>query len=258
MVVRPVVHAIRWPRRTRRASLPHGYWYPQVAVYDDVNGWVADPYMLEAEFYMDPADYDVRVTMPRGWVVGATGTLLNAEEILNARRADAPRAGARDGTRGRHQQAGRCATRHSRRWRRRSRGTSPRPTCATSRGARAIATRGMQRVRSSETIAARTDTVDIHSFYRLEGRAAAWAVGRRTLHARCHRAALRVSVGVSVADDDIDGGRAHERRDGISATHVHAALGGHALARRRSDARDRAHVVPDAGWIERDALPLDG
>ena len=42
-----------------------GYWYPQVAVYDDVNGWMADPYLLEAEFYMDPADSDVRLTMPR-------------------------------------------------------------------------------------------------------------------------------------------------------------------------------------------------
>ena len=61
-----------------------GYWYPQVAVYDDVNGWVADPYLLEAEFYMDPADYDVRLTTPRGWVVGATGTLENANQILSA------------------------------------------------------------------------------------------------------------------------------------------------------------------------------
>ena len=57
-----------------------GYWYPQVAVYDDVNGWMADPYLLEAEFYMDPADYDVRVTAPRGWVVGATGSLRNAAD----------------------------------------------------------------------------------------------------------------------------------------------------------------------------------
>jgi hypothetical protein len=74
-----------------------GYWYPQIAVYDDVNGWVADPYLLEAEFYMEPADYDVRVTAPRGWVVGATGTLVNADSILSssarARIADARRTG---------------------------------------------------------------------------------------------------------------------------------------------------------------------
>ena len=62
-----------------------GYWYPQVAVYDDVNGWVTDPYINGAEFYMDMADYDVRITVPRGWVVGATGTLRDSASVLNAR-----------------------------------------------------------------------------------------------------------------------------------------------------------------------------
>jgi hypothetical protein len=74
-----------------------GYWYPQVAVYDDVNGWVADPYLLQAEFYMDPADYDVRLTVPHGWTVGATGVLDNAAEVLSpetrARLAEARRTG---------------------------------------------------------------------------------------------------------------------------------------------------------------------
>ena len=75
-----------------------GYWYPQIAVYDDVNGWVADPYQLEAEFYMEPADYDVRITAPRGWVLGATGTLVNADAILSrqaqSRLTEARRTGA--------------------------------------------------------------------------------------------------------------------------------------------------------------------
>ena len=75
-----------------------GYWYPQVAVYDDVSGWVADQYTLGAEFYMDHADYDVRLTVPHGWVVGATGTLRNAAEVLSAsarqRLAEARRTGA--------------------------------------------------------------------------------------------------------------------------------------------------------------------
>ncbi|HET7614062.1 MAG TPA: M1 family metallopeptidase [Gemmatimonadaceae bacterium] len=75
-----------------------GYWYPQVAVYDDVHGWVADPYLLEAEFYMDHADYDVRLTVPRNWVIGATGSLVNGDEILTAatraKLADARRTGA--------------------------------------------------------------------------------------------------------------------------------------------------------------------
>ncbi|MFB6279416.1 MAG: M1 family metallopeptidase [Salinibacter sp.] len=62
-----------------------GYWYPQVAVYDDVSGWVAEPYTGQAEFYMGQADYDVHLTVPRHWLVGATGTLQNPDEVLSAR-----------------------------------------------------------------------------------------------------------------------------------------------------------------------------
>ena len=65
-----------------------GYWYPQVAVYDDVDGWVTDPYLFQAEFYMDPADYDVRISVPHGWVVGATGTLRNPDTVLSTAARD--------------------------------------------------------------------------------------------------------------------------------------------------------------------------
>ncbi|HTK52693.1 MAG TPA: M1 family metallopeptidase [Gemmatimonadaceae bacterium] len=58
------------------------YWYPQFAVYDDVNGWQTDWYMGNAEFYMDYADYDVALTVPAGWLIGATGQLKNAAEVL--------------------------------------------------------------------------------------------------------------------------------------------------------------------------------
>jgi hypothetical protein len=60
------------------------YWYPQLAVYDDVNGWQTDQYLATAEFYMDYADYDVTLTVPAGWLVGATGELANAEQVLTA------------------------------------------------------------------------------------------------------------------------------------------------------------------------------
>ncbi|MFW6175554.1 MAG: M1 family peptidase, partial [Acidobacteriota bacterium] len=59
-----------------------GYWYPQMAVYDDVVGWQVDPYLGRAEFYMGYADYDVSVTLPEGWIVRATGTLRNPSETL--------------------------------------------------------------------------------------------------------------------------------------------------------------------------------
>ena len=61
-----------------------GYWYPQLAVYDDLEGWVAEPYQGDGEFYMGYGSYDVSVTLPDGWLVGATGTLQNPGEVLSA------------------------------------------------------------------------------------------------------------------------------------------------------------------------------
>lgn len=59
-----------------------GYWYPQFAVYDDVEGWVADPYRGNGEYYMDYADYDLSITAPVGYIVRATGVLQNAKDVL--------------------------------------------------------------------------------------------------------------------------------------------------------------------------------
>ncbi len=64
------------------------YWYPQLAVYDDVSGWVRYPHMGEAEFYMGYGDYDVAITVPDGWLVGATGVLANAPEVLTRQTRD--------------------------------------------------------------------------------------------------------------------------------------------------------------------------
>lgn len=59
-----------------------GYWYPQFAVYDDVEGLVADPYRGNGEFYMDFADYDIAITAPVGYIVRATGVLQNPADVL--------------------------------------------------------------------------------------------------------------------------------------------------------------------------------
>jgi hypothetical protein len=64
------------------------YWYPQIAVYDDVVGWQIDPYMGNAEFYMGYADYDVNISLPQGWLVGATGELTNAMQVLSKQTRD--------------------------------------------------------------------------------------------------------------------------------------------------------------------------
>lgn len=57
-------------------------WYPQIAVYDDLQGWHTWPYLGDGEFYLDYGDFDVSLTLPEGWVVAATGQLTNADEVL--------------------------------------------------------------------------------------------------------------------------------------------------------------------------------
>jgi Peptidase family M1 domain len=64
------------------------YWYPRLAVYDDVNGWQNDPYLGVAEFYMGYADYDVNLTVPQGWLVAATGELTNPNDVLSKQTRD--------------------------------------------------------------------------------------------------------------------------------------------------------------------------
>ncbi len=56
-----------------------GNWYPVPAVYDQF-GWHIDQH-YEGEFYQEWGDYHVEISVPRGFVVGATGILLN-EEVL--------------------------------------------------------------------------------------------------------------------------------------------------------------------------------
>lgn len=70
------------------------YWYPQVAVYDDLSGWQDDPYRGNAEFYMGYGDYEVAITVPEGWLIGATGTLTNPEAVLSPAARDRLRQAA--------------------------------------------------------------------------------------------------------------------------------------------------------------------
>ncbi len=59
-------------------------WYPRVAVFDDLRagGWDTDPYLGPSEFYNNFGRFDVRLDVPAGWVVGATGVLQNPDEVL--------------------------------------------------------------------------------------------------------------------------------------------------------------------------------
>ncbi len=58
------------------------YFYPRVAVFDNVNNWDQVPHPLAHEFYSDFNDYNVEITVPKNFVVWGTGDLTNADEVL--------------------------------------------------------------------------------------------------------------------------------------------------------------------------------
>lgn len=60
------------------------YFYPEVAVYDDYQGWDDTEFNGRQEFYTDFNDYDVSVTVPSGYVVWGTGTLESPELLLQS------------------------------------------------------------------------------------------------------------------------------------------------------------------------------
>ena len=91
--------------RMGREQFPGGWlyevaqWYPRVAVYDDVRGWNTEQYLGQGEFYLEYGDFDVSITVPRSFIVTATGTLANAVEVLTAdQRARLARAARADST----------------------------------------------------------------------------------------------------------------------------------------------------------------
>ena len=67
----------RVPRTFARTGTVGNYyflaqWFPKIGVLDD-DGWNCRQFHSATEFFADFGVYDVRLTVPAGWVVGATG-----------------------------------------------------------------------------------------------------------------------------------------------------------------------------------------
>ncbi len=58
------------------------YFFPRIAVYDDVSRWNRAPYTGDAELYNDFGTFEAAITVPKNFVVWATGDLINADEVL--------------------------------------------------------------------------------------------------------------------------------------------------------------------------------
>jgi len=58
-------------------------FFPRMAVYSEVEGWQNNQFFGKAEFALPFGNYEVEITVPADHVVGATGELLNKEEVLS-------------------------------------------------------------------------------------------------------------------------------------------------------------------------------
>jgi len=59
------------------------YFFPRVAVYDDIDGWNQHPYLGIEEFYNDFCHFNAEITVPGDYEVWATGNLKNASEVYS-------------------------------------------------------------------------------------------------------------------------------------------------------------------------------
>ncbi len=59
------------------------YWYPQIAVYDDISGWCTESYTGLYEFYNDYNNFDIKIEVPANCLIWATGDLQNGKDIFH-------------------------------------------------------------------------------------------------------------------------------------------------------------------------------
>jgi hypothetical protein len=63
-------------------------FFPRMAVYNDVEGWQNKQFLGRGEFAVPFGNYDVEITVPADHIVGATGMLQNAEQVLSKEQRD--------------------------------------------------------------------------------------------------------------------------------------------------------------------------
>lgn len=73
---------------SRGGWAPHFFaltqWFPKAAVYDQ-DGWHLFPYLEMGEYFSEYGDYDVRIEVPKGYKIGATGVMTDSATIDTSR-----------------------------------------------------------------------------------------------------------------------------------------------------------------------------
>lgn len=59
-------------------------FYPRMAVYDDKEGWQNKQFLGSGEFTLPFGNFNMKITVPADFMVGATGDLQNPKEVLTA------------------------------------------------------------------------------------------------------------------------------------------------------------------------------
>ena len=63
-------------------------FFPRMAVYSEVEGWQNNQFIGRTEFALPFGNYEVEITVPSDHIVGATGVLTNAKEVLTREQMD--------------------------------------------------------------------------------------------------------------------------------------------------------------------------
>ncbi|HTH55565.1 MAG TPA: M1 family metallopeptidase [Cyclobacteriaceae bacterium] len=64
------------------------HWFPRMCQYDDIEGWQNKQFQRLGEFALEFGNYKVNITVPADHIIGSTGWLQNAKEVLSATEAD--------------------------------------------------------------------------------------------------------------------------------------------------------------------------
>jgi hypothetical protein len=59
-------------------------WFPRMCVFDDYEGWQNKQFLGMGEFALTFGNYNVKITVPADHIVGATGQLQNAKDVLTS------------------------------------------------------------------------------------------------------------------------------------------------------------------------------